>query len=264
MRGRARAGLLAGLAVLLGALLLAAETATPEPPGSPDELSARGNDAYAHGDYAAAADSYRRILEAGIRNSRVYYNLGNACFKQNQVGPAILYYEKALKLDPADGDARENLRYANLRIRDRIPAEDFPILVVLLSRGLGLLRMEQVIGLFVGLYLAGMLLATAWILGNGRRWAAPAGIASLVFCALSLAAGGWMLLQGRARTASDQAIVLVEKVEVLSGPGPENTLLASVHEGTKVRIHNRRESWVQVTLPDGRAGWMREATLGVI
>ena len=264
MTGRRGAGLLSGLAVLLGALLLGAAAAAPEPPRSPDELFARGNEQYAQGDYAASAASYRKILEAGFRNSRVYYNLGNACFKQNQVGPAILFYEKALKLDPADEDARENLRYANLRIRDRIPAEDLPILLAVFSRGLGLLRMERVIGLFTGLYLAAMLFAAAWILGNGRRWAAQAGIAALVLCALFLAAGGWMLLQGRARGASDQAIVLAEKVEVLSGPGPENTLLASVHEGTKVKIHNRRETWVQVTLPDGRAGWMREETLGGI
>ena len=73
-----------------------------------------------------------------------------------------------------------------------------------------------------------------------------------------------MGLQARERYAADQAIVLSEKAEVLSGPGAENTLLASVHEGTKVRIHNRRQAWVQVTLPDGRAGWMQGGTLGVI
>ena len=260
MRRRGRIAAALGLFLLLGGSGARAAGASR----SPDELFARGCEQYSRGDYAAAADSYGEILSAGIRNSRVFYNLGNACFRRNQIGLAILYYEKALKLDPADEDARENLRYAKLRIRDRIPAEDSPLLLALAVSVRDLLRLEEVARLFLGLYLAGMLLGAGWILANGRRWAPHLGIAALVLIALSLACGGWMLLQGRARASADEAIVLVEKVEVLSGPGTENTLLASVHEGTKVRIHNRREAWVQVTLPDGRAGWMRGEALGVI
>jgi tetratricopeptide (TPR) repeat protein len=256
--------LLAAAASLASLFFLAAGAPPPGPAGSPEELLARGNDAYARGDYAAAAESYRRILESGIRNGRVYYNLGNACFRQNRIGEAILYYEKTLKLDPTDPDARENLRYANLRIRDRIPADDLPVLLAILERARNLLRLEQVVPLFTGLYLAAMACAAAWILGNGRRWAPAVGVAALGLLSLVLIAGGWMFLQGRARDASNAAIVLSEKVDVLSGPGTENTLLASVHEGTKVRIHNRRDPWVQVTLPDGRAGWMKGDALGTI
>jgi tetratricopeptide (TPR) repeat protein len=255
----------APLALALALLGTGAALAAPAGPSrSPDDLFASGCQLYSRGEYAAAADSFREILSAGIRSSRVYYNLGNACFKQNQVGQAILYYEKALRLDPADEDARENLRYANLRIRDRIPADDSPFLLVLALRARDSVRLERVTTIFLALYLAAMALGAAWILANGRRWAPHAGIAALVLLALSLACGGWMLLQGQARAGGDEAVVLPEKVEVFSGPGSENTLLASPHEGTKVRIHNRREDWVQVTLPDGRVGWIRGETLGVI
>jgi tetratricopeptide (TPR) repeat protein len=251
-------------AVILVGMGAAAAAAPPAPAGSPDELFARGNAQYARGEFAEAAESYRRILESGLRNGEVYYNLGNACFRQNRIGEAILNYEKALKLNPDDPDARENLRFANLRIRDRIPSDDLPFLLALLERGRRLLGISAVTRLFAGAYYASMLLAAVWILLNGRRWSPAVGMAALAVFAASLAAGGWMLLQGRAISAADQAIVLAEKVDVLSGPGPENTLLASIHEGTKVRIHNRREAWVQVTLPDGRAGWMRGEVLGVI
>jgi len=263
MTGSAR--LRGPIALALAILGAGAALAAPAgPSGSPDELFARGCQLYSRGEYAAAGDAFRGILQAGIRNSRVYYNLGNACFKQNQVGQAILFYEKALRLNPADEDARENLRYASLRIRDRIPADDSPLLLVLALRARDSVRLERVTAIFLALYLAGMALGAAWILANGRRWAPHAGIAALVLLALSLACGGWMLLQGRARAGGEEAVVLPEKVEVFSGPGSENTLLASPHEGTKVRIHNRREEWVQVTLPDGRVGWIRGETLGVI
>ncbi len=250
-------------AVVLAAGLSAA-LAAALPASSPDELLAQGNSLYAHGDYAGAADSYQKILGAGFRNSRVYYNLGNARFKQNQIGRAILAYERAIKLDPTDAEARENLRFANRRIRDQIPPDDEGYLLALFGRARDSLTLDQVTTLFVGLYLGSMTLAAGWILGRTRRWGPPAGIGAGVLLGLALLTGGWMSLQARERYASDQAIVLSEKAEVLSGPGVENTLLASVHEGTKVRIHNRRQAWVQVTLPDGRAGWMQGGTLGVI
>jgi len=253
-------------APLMAMVGLTAALAAPPvgPPPSPEQLFSRGNDLYSRGDYAAASEAYRQIAAAGIRNGRVYYNLGNTCFRQNRIGEAILYYEKALKLDPTDPDARENLRFANQRIRDRIPAEDLPLLLALLERAEHLLRLEQVTSLFLGLYLLCMALALIWILGHGRRWASGAGVAAAGALVLAIGAGGWMIAQGRERSASSDAIVLQEKVDVLSGPGSENTLLASIHEGTKVRIHNRREEWVQVTLPDGRAGWMRGESLGEI
>lgn len=262
MKGAARMrGLPRALVVAAG---LGAALAAGPPAASPDELLDRGNGLYARGDYAAAAETYQRILGAGFRNSRVYYNLGNARFKQNQIGRAILAYERAIKLDPTDAEARENLRFANRRIRDQIPPDDEGYLLALFARARDTLTFDQVTTLFVGLYLGSMALAAGWILGKGRRWGPPVGLAAGALLGLALLAGAWMGLQARARFAFDQAIVLSEKAEVLSGPGAENTLLASVHEGTKVRIHNRRQVWVQVTLPDGRAGWMQGGTLGVI
>ena len=247
--------LAAGLSIAVAAAL---------PAASPDELFARGNLLYARGDYAAAAGTYQKILGAGFRNSRVYYNLGNARFKQNQIGRAILAYERAIKLDPTDAEARENLRFANRRIRDQIPPDDEGYLLAQFGRARDCLTLDQVTTLFVSLYLGSMAFAAGWLLGRARRWGPPVGIAAVVLLGMALLAGGWMGLQARERYAADRAIVLSDKAEVLSGPGAENTLLASVHEGTKVRIHNRRLAWVQVTLPDGRAGWMQGGTLGVI
>lgn len=249
---------------LLAGLFSGLLGSSPADAASPEELFARGNEQYAKGDYAGAVGSYEAILAAGIENSAVFYNLGNACFRSNALGRAILYYEKALKLDPSDADARENLRFARQRIRDRIPEEEPPFLVALLVRIRDSLRLEQVTRIYLALHWGAMILASVWILSAGRRAGVVCGIASVVVFALALGAGGWMLAQGRARGAQEAAIVLAEKADVLSGPGSENTLLASVHEGTRVRMHNRRGGWIQVTLPDGRAGWVQEAALASI
>jgi tetratricopeptide (TPR) repeat protein len=232
--------------------------------GSLETLFNQGNAAYAKGDFESAEQAYRAIVARGIRNSRVFYNLGNACFRRNEIGNAILYYEKALRLDPGDADARENLRYASLRIRDRIPPDETPFLIALFGKARDFLSLEQVTRLFVALYLGAMTVLAAWILLRRRRGAALLGALGAILLALALSSGGWMVLRAGSLEAHDEAIVLAPKLDVFSGPGNENTLLASVHEGTKVRIHARRDFWVQVTLPDGRAGWLMGETLGVI
>ena len=229
-----------------------------------ESLFKQGNEAYSKGDFNAAEKAYRDIVGLGIQNWRVYYNLGNACFRKDQIGDAILFYEKALRLEPQDADARENLRFASLRIRDRIPPDGTPFLIALLSRGVNWLNLEQVTRIFLVLYLVAMATLAAWITLRRTRWSVLVGALAGVLLLSALTAGGWMALQAQSRNATDEAIVLSEKLEVYSGPGSDNTLLASVHEGTKVRIHARRNQWAQVTLPDGRSGWLLGEALGVI
>jgi tetratricopeptide (TPR) repeat protein len=257
---------------LVGCLFLALSATLIATPAAAQErgellsgaLFKAGNEAYSKGDFAAAQKAYRGIVDLGIRNSSVYYNLGNACFRRNEIGSAILYYEKALRLQPGDVDARENLSFASLRIRDRIPPDSTPFLITLLSRGVNLLSLEQVTRIFLVTYFAAMAALAAWIGLRRTRWSVLIGGMAGILLLSALTAGGWVVLQAQARNATDEAIVLLDKVDVYSGPGSDNTLLASVHEGTKVRIHARRYQWAQVTLPDGRSGWLLGEALGVI
>jgi tetratricopeptide (TPR) repeat protein len=261
-----RRGCFRGIALLAAIFTLAPGAAAQESPRAPsaEELFRQGNDAYAKGDFESAEKAYRAILDQGIRNSRVYYNLGNACFRREKIGDAILFYEKSLRLDPGDPDTRENLRFAMLRIRDRIPPDETPFLIALFVRARDFLELEEVTRLFLVTYLLSMGALAAWILLRRRGPALFLAAVGSILLLLSLGAGGWMVLRAHSRDAKDEAIVLASKLDVYSGPGSENTLLASVHEGTKVRIHANRGSWAQVTLPDGRSGWLQGEALGVI
>lgn len=251
--------------VLAAALILPAAAQPAVPLAStPETLFRQGNDAYAKGDFETAQKAYEEILRLGVRDSRVFYNLANACFRRNEIGKAILFYEKTLKLEPSDVDARENLRFVRLRVRDRTPPDSAPFLLAQLERGKNLMSLEQVTRVFLVTYLAAMAIAALWILGRPRRWATVAGALAGAVLLLALFFGGWTAWQAQERAAQDDAVVLSEKLEVYSGPGRENTLLASVHEGAMVRIHARRGEWTQVTLPDGRAGWLQGEGLGVI
>ncbi len=251
---------------LLAAVLMLPAAARAQAPlaSTPEMLFRQGNEAYAKGDFETAQKAYEEILRHGVHDSRVFYNLANACFRRNEIGKAILFYEKTLKFEPSDADARENLRFVRLRVRDRTPPDSAPFLIGQLERGKNLLSLEQVTRVFLGLYFAAMAIAALWILGRPRPWATVAGSLAGAVLLLALFFGGWTAWQARDRVAQDDAVVLSEKLEVYSGPGRENTLLASVHEGAMVKIHARRGEWTQVTLPDGRAGWLEGEGLGVI
>jgi len=85
------------------------------------ELAAQ---AYRNQDYKKSIALYEALVAQGLKENKespqIYYNLGNAYFRDNQLGKAILNYERALLLDPSDGDIRHNLRFARSRTEDRI------------------------------------------------------------------------------------------------------------------------------------------------
>lgn len=96
-------------------LCLAAKT-------DPDSLFARANEQYAKGDFTEAATSYQHLIDSGYHSPELYYNLGNAYYKLNELPSAILFYEKAHKIRPGDEDIKVNLQLANSKITDKIEA----------------------------------------------------------------------------------------------------------------------------------------------
>lgn len=248
-------------AVALAVLLLAGFVAVGEARASTvRELFETGNGAYEQGRYQDAAAAYEKILGYGVVDPRVLFNLANAHFKMGRLGAAILNYERALRLDPADRDVRDNLEYARGLIRDRVTEAEIPYPVQVVRGFLDRLSINLLAGLFLiacyaGAALLGALPLTASYaarraLGYGAACAALA----VVVTGLAL---GYMIDQ----TTSERAIVMEDKVDVLSGPAADNTVLFTVHEGARLELRNRRDGWYQVSLPNAMSGWVPSAAV---
>ena len=88
--------------------------------GQNNQLFEEGNALYNQGNYTAALEKYKTILDSGEHSSELYFNIANAHYKLNHVAPSIYYYEKALILDPNDKDIRNNIAFARNMTVDAI------------------------------------------------------------------------------------------------------------------------------------------------
>ena len=212
------------------------------------------NAAYAEGRYEEAANMYQALIDEQP-NATLYYNLGNAQFKRGELAQAILGYERALRLQPNNKDAKYNLAFAQSKITDNIAEQDFFLSTWVravrnsLSEGTWLLLS---VCLFV-LALTGILL---FLLGREpwlRKTAFHVAWLALLF---SLIAGLNAASLHKRDTLRNEAIITQGVVNAKSSPDRSGTDLFTLHEGTKVTIRETLGEWVNVRVGSNE-GWIR-------
>jgi tetratricopeptide (TPR) repeat protein len=226
-----------------------------------DPLFERGKEHYKDGSYTEAIASWMKIIDKGEHSANLYFNLGNAHYKLNNIGPSIYYYEKALQMDPLDRDIKTNLAFAeNARIDDINPLPK-TIFVKWHETVSGILTyngwaMVAVIGcmlfvlLFLGYYFSS---------SEQRKRLLFAG--SLV-CIVVLLASLGMAFQTYSESLNDKpAIIFAESIQVKNEPSLGGETAFVLHEGTKVQLIGEDADWVRVRLVDGKDGWMPKSDL---
>lgn len=212
------------------------------------------NSAYADGRYAEAAELYQSIIDEQPC-AQVYYNLGNAQFKQGELAQAILAYERALRLDPNNKDAQYNLAFAQSRITDNIPEQDFFISSWLRKMRNGLSEQTWTVGSIVLFFLAltGLLL---FLLGRElwlRKTAFHVAWITLLF---SVIAGANAASLHQRDTLRNEAIITQGIVNAKSAPDRSGTDLFTLHEGTKVTIRETIGEWANIRVGNNE-GWIK-------
>jgi len=221
------------------------------------------NGLYRKGQFMEARDKYLQVVNSGVQNGQVYYNLGNACFKVNRLGEAILWYERALRLEPRDADIQANLRFANKIKKDREPAkEENPIWLFLVA--VYLYPTLNELGILFGVSFFLLFLAAAWGLWNrGRKRTAWLG--ALLTCVfLALSSGFFFATRIYVHTNLREGIITAEEGIARSGPDRDQTVVFQVHEGTKVKIERQELDWLLIRLDNGWGGWLPAAVVSVI
>ncbi len=216
------------------------------------------NAAYADGRYEEAAAMYQSLLDEQP-DATLYYNLGNARFKQGELAQAILNYERALRLKPNYKDAQYNLAFAQSRITDNIVEQDF-----FLSSWVRTVRdnlSERTWwGTSIGLFICALIALLLFLLGRElwlRKTAFHVAWIALLF---SLIAGLNAGSLHQRNTLRNEAIITQGVVNVKSSPDRSGTDLFTIHEGTKVTIRETLGEWVNVRVGSNE-GWMKSGYL---
>lgn len=229
-----------------------------------EQLWDKANTAYINGDFHAAADTYEELLSRGVSSMKLYYNLGNAYFKDDRIGKAILYYNRALRLAPGNDDIRYNLSVAEARTKDNI--EDIPeFFFVTWMRDirhtmgctawslLSLALLACMLGLFLVYLLA------------QRISLRKAGFYGTVVAALLFMLTTWFAVGERREMLDDtSAVVMTASTAVKSSPDKSSTDLFVLHEGTVVTITDRLDGWCEVVIADGKKGWVEGRKIEII
>ena len=245
-------------------LLLASSICLAVSSESYRDTFAQGNAHYQSGDFAAAERAYRTLADRGIDDGTVYYNLGNACFKQKKLGEAVYFWEKARRRMPGDSDVTQNLQFANLFLVDRLEVPQDPLPVRLLARAVHLFTVSQESNIVLGLFVsANLLLGLSFLIRTSRftSWILTGTLAAATLLVLFTGSLAWKIYQEKHLR---QGVIVEQKVDIRSGPGSDNVTVFTVHEGILVQVRKESNGWMQITLPNGWSGWLPGKSLRVL
>ena len=251
--------------VLALILLVVPVAASAENDAYVDSLWNSANASYVEGRWADAVSDYEKIADMGLESAALYCNTGDAWFKDGNVPMAILYYERALNIDPSYSDARYNLELLNSAVQDRIDPVPELILKAWARKACWMMDSDSWAVCFLVLLAFSLALMLVFVLAPTAGWRRTGfftGIAVLLLAVASLAFSIW---QKNDYMNADDAIIMRPVTSVKSSPSSESsTDLFILHEGTKVKVLDTVGKWNNIELADGRQGWIPSDDIEII
>ncbi|MEG0815518.1 MAG: tetratricopeptide repeat protein [Mucinivorans sp.] len=229
-----------------------------------DTTALAGEKAYETGDFATAIDRYNQIIDRGEHSAALYYNLGNAYFKSDMTGQAILNYNRALRLDPSMEDARYNLSVATSKTVDKIDAVPEFFVITYLN---GLREMVSsntwaVLSIvFLALALAGVVV---WLVMGQLTLRKVGFTVFVVFAVCAITSFSCSLVSYNITQNATSAVVINTAAPVSSSPAADSKDLFVLHEGTMVDVVDQAENWCEIQIANGEKGWIESHAIEMI
>ena len=243
-------------AVLLLMLLL--------PLGAHAVTKAEADSAYARGQYQQAISDYEELLKGGA-SADIYYNLGNAYYRTENITRAVLNYERALLLSPGDRDIRFNLQLARSKTIDKIVPESEMFFITWYHSLVNLMSVDGWARLAI-VSLALVIILSLLYLFSDRIWLRKVGFFGGTFLLVVFVLANIMAWQQKQNLLYRKgAIVTASSITVKGAPAKNGTDLFILHEGTKVIItDDAMKAWKKIRLADGKEGWIESQKIELI
>lgn len=228
--------------------------------GNLDVTAAQANALYEQGDYVGAIDLYETLIAAGVRDSAVYFNLGNAYFQSQDLGRALVNYRRTQILIPRDGGL--NMSMARVRAeRVDIQGDETMLVDSLASLTSGVLTSGELGWIALVLWVLFFGVLVIWIVQVDWRdvLRVPLIAAAVLMICAAIMLGSRLFVE-----ESRPAAVIVNDTAVMSGPGEDYLEIYRLYSAAELRVLDHRGDWVRFILPDQRQGWIQSSAIEII
>jgi len=217
---------------------------------------------YEEKDYESAIRMYRSLLNQGVVSANLYFNMGNACFKNGDLGHAVLYYLRAKRLAPDDRDIIDNLEFARKFARVQMEGVELNPIYTFFTSLVDSYRLDTlgwVTSVFFVLFV--IVLCFRFGLGFNNFLLRFSMIATLV---LFLGMASLSAFKYRITYLVPKAVIIVEQSEVLTGPSEQSDIEFEGAPGLVVEILSESADYYQVLFENKRRGWIKKEMVTVI
>jgi len=230
----------------------------------PDSLFYKANEEYNKEMYADAAEDYLKVIAAGYESGTLYYNLGNAYFKLDDIPSAILYYEKAKKLNPYDEDLDFNLNVAKMKVLDKIEPLPELFFKTWWRDLVNLFRADSWTEISLALFVLFFVLLSLYLLSGFTRIRKLSFYTGLIVLVMSVFTFVLASQKFTMEKNLKEAIVFAPTITVKSSPNENSVDLFVIHEGSKVQVIDKVGEWYKIRIANGSIGWLPLETVKAI
>lgn len=223
-----------------------------------------GNTYYSNGEFEKAITAYETIVKSGLESAELYYNLGNAYYKENNLPYSILNYERAKLLAPDNEDINFNLELTKGHIVDKI--DELPELIIsswyknfVASMSSNSWSVMSIIAFIIFLFLLSVFFLIRY--SSIKKISFYLGFLMLV---ISFSTFIFAKKQKELTLNHNGAIIVTPSVTAKSEPNKNATDLFLIHEGLKVTVTQKNSKWYEIKISDGNIGWVKKDDIVLI
>ncbi|MCF8422958.1 MAG: hypothetical protein K9H41_01305 [Bacteroidia bacterium] len=228
-----------------------------------NDLQKKAEKLYANKNYKESIIAYESILKEGFVSYKLYYNLGNAHYKNNELGKAIYNYELANKLQPNNKDVETNLRIANEKTIDKIESRENFFIGAIKSELVNSLSTNGWAWLSIISLSGSLLLAFIFFTSNKlilKRTGFFVSSTLFIFFIITMVFGFAAI---KNKQATNFGIILNREIKIYDEPTISSKVKFNLHEGTKTSILETNVNWTNIKLENGNEGWIKTSEIGL-
>ena len=211
---------------------------------------------YQKGNYQQAIRDYEEILKNG-ESAEIYFNLGNAYYRTDNITKAVLNYERARLLSPGDDDINFNLQFARSKTIDKITPESEMFFVTWYKSLVNFTSVDNWAKTGILCIVMALLLVLLYLFGPQLMLRKIGFFGGLAFFVIFLLSNLFAFQQKQALDNRTGAIIISPSVNIKKTPAKNSADQFVLHEGTRVDIIDKgMTDWRCIRVGDGREGWI--------